>query len=237
MHILWDVLKKSSISWKDFHWFSETHLTKFILGHWIDPRIDLNLSEKSITILFVFHANYQSVNKSDLKILCYDQSVNKSDLKILCYDNCGVEWFNHIQGLLPWKLCMVNLWNDESWINCTFRYCILLYIVHIDGLLLAHWLLTPLLDGTLPLPEPLLTCHQRYFVCFTAEQYRKKSSWTVRTESVTCVLSLHFDHYYREQWVNSHILILLITVNLMQLTAGNHQSVLVSIGNHLSFCQ
>ena len=33
-------------------------------------------------------------------------------------------------------------------------------------------------DGTKPLPEPILTYHQRYSVTFTGEQFHKKYSWT-----------------------------------------------------------
>ena len=36
-------------------------------------------------------------------------------------------------------------------------------------------------DGTKPLPEPMLSCHQRCSVAFTLEQFHKKCSWTQST--------------------------------------------------------
>ena len=43
-----------------------------------------------------------------------------------------------------------------------------------------HWLSNGLLpDGTKPLPEPMLTCHQRCFGAFTGEQCHEKDSWII----------------------------------------------------------
>ena len=48
-----------------------------------------------------------------------------------------------------------------------------------------------LLDGTKPLPETMLTYHQRCSMAFTSPQFPKKCYWT---QSVTCVRS-HFLSY------------------------------------------
>ena len=58
-------------------------------------------------------------------------------------------------------------------------------------------------DGTKPLPEPMLTYHQRCSVAFTWEQFQK-CSWT---SSVTCVQILHFENYYHQISNIRHILI------------------------------
>ena len=56
-------------------------------------------------------------------------------------------------------------------------------------------------DGTKPLPEPMLSYHQRCSVAFTCEQFQKRCSWTW---SVTSVCRLYFLNYcHISQKVNS----------------------------------